>query len=72
MVGSTLTTFSSNRQTSVQIYTFGSEFESLKKSVEESVMLRYHLQYMGVNNNKSSPIFVENMSVVLNTNNHGS
>ena len=52
VVGPTPTTWSSNRQTSVQTYTFVDEFTALKKAVEEAVMLRYHLWSMGVKVNR--------------------
>lgn len=67
-VGSTPTTWSSKRQGSVQTSTFGAEFTALKKAVEESVMIRYHLRSMGVKITKPTPIYVDNMGVVLNAN----
>ena len=60
------------RQTSVQTSSFGAEFTALKKAVEEVVALRYHLRSMGVIISKPTPIYVDNMSVVLNASNPGS
>lgn len=71
-VGSTPTIWHSKRQTSVQTSSFGAEFTALKKAVEEVVALRYHLRSMGVLITKPSPIYVDNMSVVLNASNPGS
>ena len=72
VVGSTPTTWSSKRQSSVHTSTFGAEFTALKSAVEEAVMLRYHLRSMGIRVSKPTPIFVDNMSVVLNATNPGS
>lgn len=71
-VGSTPIIWQSKRQTSVQTSSFGAEFTALKKAVEEVVSLRYHLRAMGVQVSKPSPIYVDNMSVVLNASNPGS
>ena len=51
----------------MQTSTFGAEFTA----VENEVMLIYHLRYMGVKITNPSPIFVDNMSVVLNEKNAG-
>eukprot|EP00957_Ditylum_brightwellii_P014264 1073904-Ditylum_brightwellii.AAC.1 len=59
-------------QVCVQISTFGSEFTVLKRAVEESVLLRYHLRALEVKVSKDTTIFVDNMSVVLNATNPGS
>jgi hypothetical protein len=71
-VGSTPMIWSSKRQPSVQTSTFGAEFTALKKAVEESVTLRYYLRSMGIKVSKPTPIFVDNMGVVLNASNPGS
>eukprot|EP00957_Ditylum_brightwellii_P016734 1259679-Ditylum_brightwellii.AAC.1 len=51
---------------------FGAEFTALKSVVEEAVLLHYHLRLMGVKVSKATPIFVDNMSDVLNATNLGS
>ena len=71
-VGSTPVVWISKQQTSVQTSTFGAEFVALKKAVEEVVAIRYHLRSMGVKVTKATPVFVDNMSVVLNSSNPGS
>ena len=65
----TPTTWLLKRQTPVQTSTFRAKFTALKKAVEEAIMLRYHLRYMVIKVRNPSPIFVDNMSVVLNANN---
>ena len=72
MVGSTPVVWRSRRQTSVQTSTFGAEFTSLKAGVEEAVTLRYHLRSLGVKVSRSTPIWVDNMAVVLNATKPGS
>ena len=72
MVGSTPIIWESKRQTSVQTSTFGAEFTALKKAVEKSIMLRYHLRSMGVKVNNNTKIWVDNMAVILNATNPGS
>ena len=72
MVGSTPVLWRSRRQTSVQTSTFGAEFTSLKAGVEEAVTLRYHLRSLGVKVTQSTPIWVNNMAVVLNATKPGS
>ena len=69
---STLTTWSSKLQTAVQASTFGAEFTALNKAAKEYIMLRYHLISMEIKVSKPTPIFVDNMSVVLNATNTGS
>jgi hypothetical protein len=71
-VGSTPVLWKSQRQASVQTSTFGAEFTALKKAVEQTITIRYYLQSMGVQVSKSTPIFVDYMSVVLNASNPGS
>ena len=71
-VGSTPVIWSSKRQASVQTSTFGAEFTALKKAVEEVITLRYYLRSMGIQVNKVTPIYVDNMGVVLNASNPGS
>ena len=72
MVGSTPKAWYSKRHTPVHKSTFEAESIAFKNAVEEAVMLRYHLWYMGVKVTKQSPIFVDNMRVVLNAKNPGS
>jgi hypothetical protein len=71
-LGCTPVSWRSKRQTSVQTSTFGAEFTALKAGVEEAITIRYHLRSMGVNVTKATPIWVDNMSVVLNATNPGS
>jgi hypothetical protein len=71
-VGSTPVLWKSQRQASVQTSTFGAEFTALKKAVEQAITIRYYLRSMGVKITKSTPVFVDNMSVVLNASNPGS
>jgi hypothetical protein len=72
MVGSTPVLWESKRQTSVQTSTFGAEFTALKKAVEKVITIRYHLRSMGVKVISPTPIWVDNMSVILNATNPGS
>jgi hypothetical protein len=46
-VGSTLVSWRSKRQASVQTSTFGAELTALKKEVEEGITLHYYLRSMG-------------------------
>ena len=71
-VGCTPVLWKSKRQASVQTSTFGAEFTALKKAVEEVITLRYYLRSMGISVTKPTPIFVDNMGVVLNASNPGS
>jgi hypothetical protein len=71
-VGSTPVQWKSQRQASVQTSTFGAEFTALKKAVEQAITLRYYLRSMGIEVSKPTPIFVDNMGVVLNASNPGS
>jgi hypothetical protein len=71
-VRSTPVLWKSQRQASVQTSTFGAEFTGLKKAVKQTITVRYYLPSMGVQVSKPTPIFVDNMSVVLNVSNPGS
>eukprot|EP00957_Ditylum_brightwellii_P108218 8256772-Ditylum_brightwellii.AAC.1 len=71
VVGSTPVLCTSERQPRVQMSTFGAKITALKKGDEEAIALRYHLKAMGVKVSKPTPIFVDNMSVVLNASNPG-
>ena len=71
-VGCTPVLWKSKRQASVQTSTFGAEFTALKKAVEEVITLSYYLRSMGIRVSKPTPIFVDNMGVVLNASNPGS
>jgi hypothetical protein len=72
LVGSTPIVFESKRQNTVQTSTFGAEFTALKKAVEKVITLRYHLRSMGVQVNKPTSVWVDNMAVELNASNPGS
>jgi len=71
-VGSAPVIWSSKRQSSVQTSTFGTEFTALEKAVEEAAAIPYQLRSMGVKVEKPTPIYIDNMSVVLNASNPGS
>jgi hypothetical protein len=68
-VGSSPVSWRLKRQASVQTSTFGAEFTGL---VEEGITIRYYLRSMGIKVAKPTPIFVDNMGVVLNASNPGS
>lgn len=72
LIGSTPSVWGAKRQSSVQSSTFGAEFTALKKAVEEAVSLRYHLRSMGIMVSRPTPIWVDNMGVVMNATNPGS
>jgi hypothetical protein len=71
-VGSTPVLWKLQQEASVQTSTFGAKFTALKKAVERTITIRYYLRSMGVKVTKSTPVFVDNMSVVLNASNPGS
>jgi hypothetical protein len=71
-VGCTPVIWKSKRQASVQTSTFGAEFTALKACTEQALELRYHLRSMGVTVSKPTPIFVDNMGVVINASNPAS
>ena len=71
-VGRTPIKYFSKRQSSVQTSTFGAEFISLKRAVEEAVTIRYYLRSMGVKVTKPSIIYGDNMSAIRNTIDPGS
>ena len=62
----------SKRQVSVQTSTFGAEFVSLKRAVEEAVTIRYYLRSMGVKVSKPTIIYGDNLSAIRNTVDPGS
>ena len=72
MIGCTPVTWLAKRQGCVQTATYGAELTALKTAVEEAVTLRYHLRSMGVKVSKPTPIYVDNMGVVLNSTEPGS
>ena len=67
LVGSTPVYWQLKRQASVQTATFGAEFISLKRAVEEAITIRYYLKSMGVKVTKPSIIYGDNMSAIKNT-----
>ena len=71
-VGRTPITQLAKRQSAVQTTTFGAEFIALKKAVEEAITLRYYLKSMGVVVAKSTIIYGDNMSAIINTTSPGS
>ena len=58
-MGSTPTTWSAKRQTSVQTSTFVAEFIALKRAVEEAITIRYHLRSMGVVVSEATEIYAD-------------
>ena len=72
VVVSTPKTWSSKLQTAVKHSKFGAKFTLLNKASKDSFILRYHLISMVIRVSKPTPIFVDNMSVVLNATNPGS
>ena len=72
VVVSTPTTSLSKHQTAVQTSIFGANFTSLNKAFEESIIIWYRLRSIGVNLSKPTPVFLGNVSVVLNANDPGS
>ena len=71
-LGGTPITWYAKRQSSVMTSTFGAEFTSLKKAVEEAEMYRYYCRAFGMKMTKPTVIFEDNMAVVLNSSNPGS
>ena len=71
-VGRTPIKYFSRRQSSVQTSTFGAEFVSLKRAVEEAIEIRYYLRSMGVPVTKPTVIYGDNMSAIKNTVDPGS
>ena len=66
-VGRTPITYVSKRQSTVQTSTFGAEFVSLKRAVEEAITIRYYLRSMGVRVQKPTIIYGDNMSAIKNS-----
>ena len=66
-VGRTPVKSYSKRQSSVQTSTFGAEFVSLKRAVEEAITIRYYLRSMGVKVQKPTVIYGDNLSAIKNT-----
>ena len=54
----------SKRQSLVQTSTFGTEFISLKKAIEEAVTTRYYLRSMRMKVSKPSIIYANNLSTI--------
>ena len=72
LLGSTPVNWFAKRQSSCLTSTFGAEFVSLKKAVEEAVVLRYYCRFFGMKVKKPTIIYEDNMSVVINCTNPGS
>ena len=70
--GRTPVKYFSKRQSSVQTSTFGAEFISLKRAVEEAITIQYYLRSMGVLITKPTIIYGDNMSAIRNTIDPGS
>ena len=54
------------RQSSCLTSTFGAEFPSLKKAVEEAAVIRYYCRSFGMRITKPTVIYEDSMSVVMN------
>ena len=66
LLGSTPANWYAKRQSSCLTSTFGAEFVSLKKAVEEAVVMRYYCRAFGMKITKPTVIYEDNMSVVMN------
>jgi len=71
-VGRTPIKYFTKRQSTVQTSTFGAEFISLKRAVEEAITVRYYLRSMGVKVTEPTVIYGDNMSAIRNTIDPGS
>lgn len=71
MVGSTPVEWTSTKQGSVHVSTYGAEFMALKKAIEHAVDIRYHLRSIGIRVTKPTDIYVDNMAVIINSTNPG-
>ena len=72
LIGSTPVNWFAKRQSSCLTSTFGAEFTSLKKAVEEAVVLRCYCRAFGMKVTKPAILYEDNMSVVINSTNPGS
>lgn len=66
-VGGTPITWNEKRQSSVMTSSFGAEFISLKRAVEEAISCRYYCRFFGMRLSKPTIICEYNMSVVLDS-----
>ncbi len=66
LVGRTPVHWTSKRQASVQMATFGGEFIVLKKAVEEAITIQYYLQSMGDAVTKPTVIYDDNIASITN------
>ena len=72
LLGSTPANWYAKRQSSCLTSTFGAEFISLKKAVEEAVALRCYCRSFGMKVTRPTITHEDNMSVVMNCTNPGS
>ena len=59
--------WTSKRQSSVQSATFGAEFVTSKRGVDEAMAYRCYLRSFGVQITKPTMIYEDNMSVLINS-----
>jgi hypothetical protein len=71
-LGSTPIHWTSKRQSSVQLSTYGAEFIALKRGVEIAEEIRYHLRSMGVKVDLPTTIYEDNQSVCMSSTDPGS
>ena len=72
LLGSIPVNWFAKRQSSCFTSTFGAEFTSLKKAVEEALVLRHHYRSFGMKVARQNIAHEDNMSVVIKSNNPGS
>ena len=72
LLGSTLENWFAKKQSSCLTSTFGAEFVSLKKAVEEAVVMRHYCGSFGMKITKPTAMCEDNVSVVMNCTNPGS
>ena len=71
-IGGIPITWHSKRQSSVMTSTFGTEFISLKKAIEEAVAYRYCCRSFGMRVAQPTTTYEDSMAVVLNSTQPGS
>ena len=71
-LGSTPIYWSSKRQSSVQLSTYGAEFIALNTGVQMAEEVRYHLRAMGVKVDAPTVIYEDNQSVCMSAADPGS
>ena len=72
MLGSTPVTWHAKIKSAVTTSTFGTEFTSLKKVVEEAVTYRCYCRLFGMRITKPTIVYEDNVAVVMNSTEPGS